>query len=193
MLLAVSTMSPILARASAAEASPGDSTWSIRVEALWESGKHVDIYPTFVAGQWARGIATSRAFNTSVHVVRSSDVKLNGDTFAGTIDVLIAPDPWMPNNKTPPDNHNKSGDQPLGTFTSFHPVGYGMLYTLTGDREYAELARKALKLMFTGVNDRDNRYGWKTPGTHFRAAPILAAVGFAYDMCYDAWAPDYRH
>jgi hypothetical protein len=46
--------------------------------------------------------------------------------------------------------------------------------------------------MFDGAMDRDNRYGWQTPGTHFRAAPVLAAVGFAYDMCYDAWPEDFR-
>jgi hypothetical protein len=95
-------------------------------------------------------------------------------------------------NKTPPHNHAKSGKQPLGTFTSFHPVGYGMLYTLTGQKKYSDLAAKSLELMFDGAMDRDNRYGWKTPGTHFRAAPVLAAVGFAYDMCYDAWPADFR-
>lgn len=444
-------------RSEAADVSPGDSTWSIRVEDLWGSGKHVDIYPTFAEGTWERAIATSREYNTSIHVTRAKEFELSGNKFTGKIEILIAPDPWVPAdgqtqeltidvtgelkpandennpdfltgtyqgtlggkkvsgrisgglgatlsgyessawsadvtpvlppdaqtrskirvafvvrdgkivsgsvgntwrhnavrmapidvsglkyergtvsgkftvpnrvihiwgdpdarceveyaavrvqglvggsgifqvvkdgqpvgdlfeaygrgsarilegpgdddipkpiwhhlvdnapwwvpaknykpvkpgehprlyfrkadipalrkraqteegkaivarlrlllgndgerlpdrfNKTAPHNHNKSGDQPLGTFTSFHPVGYGMLYTLTGDKKYAELSRKALELMFGGANDRDNRYGWKTPGTHFRAAPVLAAVGFAYDMCYDAWPADFR-
>ena len=42
----------------------------------------------------------------------------------------------------------------MGTFTSFHTVGYGMLYTLTGDKKYADLSRKSLELTFGGANDR---------------------------------------
>ena len=436
-------------------ATPEDSTWSIRIHDLWNEGQHVDIYPTFVGGGCERAIATSRKFNTSIHVVETCDIQLEGRRFAGRIDILITPDPWMPKdgrpqqlildiegrfhswdngdfthqgtysgmhdgrevsgkisgglaanetgyanstwtvdltpvlppgaqkrsqiqvsvslregkvaggsigctwrrdpvrkypfdvsglahrdgiikgdltvpnrvihiagdpdaacaihltctrvqglvggacsyrvvkagkaigeainaygrgtarkvegqpqadppepiwfhevdnepwwipvedhkpveagehprlyfrkddipalrekaqtedgrkivgrlrlllgnngerlpdhfNTTPPHNHAKSGNQPLGTFTSFHPAGYGMLYTLTGNRKYSELARKSLELMFDGAMDRDNRYGWKTPGTHFRIAPVLAAVGFAYDTCYDAWDAEFR-
>lgn len=457
MLFALLSVLPIVSLAQAAEVSPGDSTWSIRVEDLWKTGQHVDVYPMFAAGEWKRAIATSREFNTSIHPVRASNVKLEDGKFAGRIEVLITPDPWKPEdgqpqelvieiegqfkatgevdrpyshegvyhgtldgkevsgkisggiaetetgyersnwsvdltpilpvdsqnrsriqvsvsvqdgqvisggigctwrlgpvrkypfdvskltynngtvkgrftvpnrvihiggdpeatcdiqiectriqglvggsgsfqamkdgkslgesfsaygrgtankiagkrnadhpepiwfhqvdnapwwtsvknhklvkpgehprlyfgkndigdlrkkaqtregkaivarlrfllgndgeelpdnfNKTPPHNHAKSGKQPLGTFTSFHPVGYGMFYTLTGQQKYADLTRKSLELMFAGAMDRDNRYGWKTPGTHFRAAPVLAAVGFAYDMCYDAWPVDFR-
>jgi len=444
-------------RAGAADLDPGNATWNIRIEDLWQSGRHLDVYPTFADGQWERAIATSREFNTSVHVVRENGFQRAGNKFSGTLEVLVTPDPWVPSdgqpqelkigvsghlapvddqdrpytlagtyqgtldgkkvsgkisggvsatepgyehahwsvdltpvlspdtqkrsriqvsvsvhdgkivsggvgctwrrgpvrkypfdvsslasahgkvngsfnvpnrvihiggdpratcdveidltriqglvggaasfqvhkgnkpagqsfraygrgtankidgqrdadlpepiwfhqvdnapwwvpvknhkpagpgehprlyfrkgdipalrkkaqtdegkaivarlrlllgndgewlpdnfNKTPPHNHSKSGDQPLGTFTSFHPVGYGMLYTLTGEKKYADLARKSLELMFAGAMDRDNRYGWKTPGTHFRAAPVLAAVGFSYDMCYDAWPDDFR-
>ena len=96
-------------------------------------------------------------------------------------------------NPTPPDNHDKSPNFPMGsTFTSWHGVGYALLHTLTGEARYADLARKSLQLMFDGKMDIDNRYGWKTPGTIFRAGPVLAGVGLTYDMCYDAWPADFR-
>ena len=86
-------------------------------------------------------------------------------------------------NTTPPHNHNKSPDkQPLGTFTSFHAPGYAMLYQLTGEKKYADLAKGALELMFAGKVDRDNRYGWSRPGTHLRVGTILASVALTYDL-----------
>jgi len=96
-------------------------------------------------------------------------------------------------NTTAPHNHNKSpAGQPLGTFTSFHAPGYAMLYQLTGEQKYADLARGAVELMFAGKMDRDNRYGWKTPGTHLRVGSILASVALTYDLAYDGWTPAYR-
>jgi len=96
-------------------------------------------------------------------------------------------------NPTPPHNHNKSPRFAVGsTFTSWHCVGYALLHTVTGESKYAELARKSVELMFAGKMDIDNRYGWKTPGTGFRAGPVLAGIGLAYDMCYDAWPDDFR-
>ena len=95
-------------------------------------------------------------------------------------------------NPTPPHNHNKSPKLPAGTFTTWHGTGYGMLYVLTGERKYAELARKAVGWAFDGKMDRDNRYGWAVPGTGFRAGPVLAGIGLAYDFCYDAWPEDFR-
>lgn len=37
---------------------------------------------------------------------------------------------------------------PIGAFTFSHPVGYGMLYQLTGDKKYAQLAKESLERMF---------------------------------------------
>lgn len=37
-----------------------------------------------------------------------------------------------------------------GAFTISHPVGYGMLYQLTGEQKYAELAKEALDKLFAG-------------------------------------------
>lgn len=96
-------------------------------------------------------------------------------------------------NTTAPHNHSKSGDQPIGkTFTSFHAPGYAMLYQLTGDKKYAQMSRKSIELMWAGTMDRDNRYGWETPGTTFRAGPVLSSVALAYDLAYDAWPEDFR-
>ncbi len=95
-------------------------------------------------------------------------------------------------NPTPPHNHNKSPKLPAGTFTTWHAAGYGLLYQVTGKAHYARLARQAVELCFAGKMDRDNRYGWATPGTGFRAGPVLAGIGLAYDLCYDAWPGDVR-
>jgi len=95
-------------------------------------------------------------------------------------------------NTTPPHNHNKSPKFPPGVFTTWHGSGYGMLYQLTGDRKYAELARQAVQLAFDKRIDRDNRYSWFKPGTSLRAGSILAGIALAYDLCYDAWSPEFR-
>jgi len=95
-------------------------------------------------------------------------------------------------NDTPPDNHMKGPDLPLGAFTTWHGAGYGMLYQLTGDAKYAELSRKAVELAFAGKIDRDNRYSWIKPGTSLRAGSILAGTALAYDLSYDAWPADFR-
>ena len=40
--------------------------------------------------------------------------------------------------------------------------------------------------------DRDSRYNWTAPGTGFRTAFVLQSITLSYDLCYDAWAPEYR-
>jgi hypothetical protein len=95
-------------------------------------------------------------------------------------------------SETPPDNHAKAKPMPIGTFTSWHAAGYGMLYQLTGEAKYAGLARQSVQLMFDGKYDIDNRYSWVKPGTDIRAGQLLTAVAYAYDLCYDAWPDDFR-
>jgi hypothetical protein len=95
-------------------------------------------------------------------------------------------------NPTPPHNNDKSPKLPIGTFTTWHGAGYGMLYQLSGERKYADLARKAVQLAFDGKVDRDNRYAWISPGTGLRAGSVLTAIALAYDLCYDAWPDDFR-
>lgn len=95
-------------------------------------------------------------------------------------------------NATPPDNHSKSPNLPMGTFTNHHAAGFGFLYQLTGDKKYADLARQCVQLMLDGKIDVDNRYAWFKPGTDLRTGWILSAVAYAYDFCFDAWPEDFR-
>lgn len=77
---------------------------------------------------------------------------------------------------------------PVGSvFTLFHPVGYGMLWQLTGERVYAERAQEAVKLVIDGQSDRDARFGLTaTAGGEYSGAAV-ASLALAYDLCYDAW------
>ncbi len=95
-------------------------------------------------------------------------------------------------NQTPSHNHNMSPDHPVGTFTTWHGAGYGLLYVVTGEARYADLARQAVELAFDGKTDRDNRYAWVMPVTDMRAGALLAGVAYAYDFCYDAWPEAFR-
>ncbi len=88
--------------------------------------------------------------------------------------------------------YGKSNRVAIGGYTVSHGTGYGMLYQLTGDKAYADLARRAVELSFEGVRDRDNRYSWHQPGGKLRAGPSYAQIACAYDLCYDAWDPAFR-
>jgi hypothetical protein len=99
------------------------------------------------------------------------------------------PDRFSP---TPPDNHRKAPALPMGAFTSWHGMGYGFLYQLTGEAKYADLARQSIELMFAGKYDIDNRYSWVKPGTDLRCGTVMSAVAYAYDFCYDAWPDNFR-
>jgi hypothetical protein len=95
----------------------------------------------------------------------------------------------------PPVNYVNQGAvarHPIGTFTLSHGTGFGLLYVLTGDRKYAELARQCLEKIFEGQVDRDSRYNWTTPGTGFRLSFVLQSICLTYDLCADAWPPEYR-
>jgi len=97
-------------------------------------------------------------------------------------------------NKTAPHNH-KHSDTPKNIgeyFTSFHAPGYAMLYQLTGEKKYADLARQAVELMFDGAIDIDNRYAWFKPGTDLRVGTLLMSVGLTYDLAYDGWDEKFR-
>ncbi len=81
---------------------------------------------------------------------------------------------------------------PVGAYTLWHGMGFGFLYQLTGEKEYAELARKCVDKALAGTRDRDPRYSWVRPGGKLRAGSSYAAIAMAYDLCYDAWDPAYR-
>jgi hypothetical protein len=81
-------------------------------------------------------------------------------------------------------------------FTLWHPAGNGLLYLLTGDRQYAEKAKQqVLDVLERKVRDgRDGRYGFYNPGSggQMRAGPAVGAIGLAYDLNYGAWDEEFR-
>jgi hypothetical protein len=81
---------------------------------------------------------------------------------------------------------------PLGTYTLWHGMGYGLLYQLTEDAAYAELARHCVQKALDGQRDRDPRYSFVRPGGKLRGGPSYAAVALAYDLCYGAWDEGFR-
>ncbi len=81
---------------------------------------------------------------------------------------------------------------PEGSFTMSHGAGYGLLYQLTGDKNYAALARQSLEKLFAGQPDKDPRYAWVNPGTGFRLGAVFQGVALAYDLCYDGWDEEFR-
>jgi hypothetical protein len=85
-------------------------------------------------------------------------------------------------------------EQPLGCLSLSHPMGYGLLYQLTGDKKYADFAKECMQLMLDGYRDRDGkaRYSFRQPTGALRAGPSLAWVVAGYDMCYDGWDPEFR-
>ncbi len=97
-------------------------------------------------------------------------------------------------NPNPPLNIGAKGPQMLkpGAFTVNHAAGFGLLYQLTGEMKYADLARQCLDKVLAGQVDRDERYSWKAPGTGFRLSGVHQGVALAYDLCYEAWPDDYR-
>lgn len=119
-----------------------------------------------------------------------------GQAMVARLKYLLGGGDAMPTefNPNPPINIGPKGPGQLkpGAFTVNHAAGFGLLYQLTGDKKYADLARQCLDKVFAGQVDRDERYGWKTPGTGFRISGVHQGVAIAYDLCYDAWPEDYR-
>ena len=86
----------------------------------------------------------------------------------------------------------KSGE----ALTLWHPVGYGMLYQLTGDKLYADLGKQAMEHILTDTGDIDGRYGYlpnsnKNYGA-LRAGPSIGGIAMGYDLCYDGWDEAFR-
>ena len=65
------------------------------------------------------------------------------------------------------------------------PVALGLLYQLTGEKSYAERAKTAT------VKVMDNRDGGPFALGRFWGYRT-SVVGAAYDLCYDAWEPEFR-
>jgi hypothetical protein len=83
-------------------------------------------------------------------------------------------------------------DLPLGAYTLWHGMGFGMLYQITGEKKYAALGRECVQKAFDGVRDTDDRLSWMGPAEFMRAGPSMSAIAEAYDLCYDGWDPDFR-
>ena len=80
-----------------------------------------------------------------------------------------------------------------GKWTLWHGMGCGLLYQLTGEREYAALARQHVQYARSGERANvDGRYSYVRPGGKLRAGSSYAAVAMAYDLCYEAWDEGYR-
>ncbi|MCC5829882.1 MAG: hypothetical protein JJU36_10595 [Phycisphaeraceae bacterium] len=97
-------------------------------------------------------------------------------------------------NRNPPVNIGAKGPRQLPelAFTMGHPAGYGMLYQLTGEQKYADLAKEALTLFLEGQSDRDERYTWNRPGAGLRTGMMMVCVAMAYDLAYDGWDEAFR-
>jgi len=76
---------------------------------------------------------------------------------------------------------------PYGAYSISHAAGFGLLYQLTGDKKYAELAKQCFEWGLEGKRNTDDRYAFRKPGGALRAGPTLAWYAIAYDLCYDAW------
>jgi len=90
--------------------------------------------------------------------------------------------------------NGKNGDTApeFGQLTIGHMAGYGLLYQVTGDKKYAELAKVCFERMLAGEKDPDNRYSFKKPSGPLRAGPSLGWTAVGYDLCYDAWDVETR-
>jgi hypothetical protein len=77
-------------------------------------------------------------------------------------------------------------------FTISHVAGYGLLYQLTGEQIYADLARKSMDAALAGYRGADDRYSLKAPKGALRAGPSLGWYAVGYDLAYDGWDEDYR-
>jgi hypothetical protein len=76
----------------------------------------------------------------------------------------------------------------------WHGAAYGLKWTLTGDKQWADKAKECTDQAISGKPDKDGRYNFLRPGSGgpMRSGPAMGAVGLAYDLCYDAWEPAYR-
>lgn len=97
------------------------------------------------------------------------------------------PEHW---NSRYPVNIGAKGNEelPIGAFTIAHPAGYGMLYQLTGDKKYADMARQCLERMFNPDlyrvtadlirNQRGDR--WQPLGERLAGVDDLARIVTTY-------------
>lgn len=66
-------------------------------------------------------------------------------------------------------------------FSLWPAVGYGFAWQMTGEKKYAEAARKHVE-----------RYNAPPGGQDIHHGPALMALALAYDLCYDGWDETFR-
>ncbi len=69
-------------------------------------------------------------------------------------------------------------------------IGLGFRYQLTGDRTFADQARAFVERLLEGDYSKVT-----APGSHhgmYHWGPVWEQAGVTYDLCYDAWPPDFR-
>lgn len=76
--------------------------------------------------------------------------------------------------------------------TLWDTYGYGLMYQLTGDARWAERCKANVRAAIEDKIDGE-RYGWYSrDGGYLRVGPSVAAAAAGYDLCYDAWDPEFR-
>lgn len=134
-----------------------------------------------------------------IEAIRKRAQTPEGKQIVDRLRLLLGGGETMPTEFNPNRGVQKDGSgdfhakAPIGkTYTLYHAAGFGMLYQLTGEQKYADLARQCVDLALEGQRDRDNRYSLMQPTGALRAGPSLSAIAMAYDLCYDAWPDEYR-
>ncbi len=83
-----------------------------------------------------------------------------------------------------------------GPMTLSHPVGWGLLYQLTGDAQYAAKAQQlTAEILDKKLTDsKDKRYAFERGGRdpEMRVGPAIGIMGLAYDLNYDGWDDAFR-
>lgn len=83
---------------------------------------------------------------------------------------------------------------PREMWTMSHVAGYGFLYTVTGDKRYADLGKQAMEQSISGAKRKeDTRYAFKGANGALRAGPALGWHALGYDLCYNGWDEAYRN
>ena len=70
-----------------------------------------------------------------------------------------------------------------GKLRAFYAAGHALRYVLTGERRHAETAGQIVR-QAVGAELGDLHWG--------SAAPAVLGAAMAYDLCHDAWDPDFR-
>lgn len=84
------------------------STWGMNFSNFFREGAPLNLYPSRRDGKWIAAVGTSRlpgrnhySYNTARYLGDMSGVVVEGETFKGTIKLLLGPDPWVPADRKP--------------------------------------------------------------------------------------------